>query len=244
NWKQADAPWSFKFQRWILERQNRKVTINGNWPGQPEHCLTFDNPCLTESEIAAGKLARADASKFNDPIDFCFVGRLEDAKGVDIIIDAFLNLEPESGATVGTMHFVGDGVKRPEYEDRTKDSGIKFKFHGWLPREGVHDIFKRSSAILLPSASEGFPKVIPEAKNYGCVPIISKIKSLIPIISDGENGFILKDRTADQLIHVLNSFLSMTEGAKAKMVEFTDEDIVRYTYKFYNNRIMDEIIGD
>src|SRR5690606_10301011 len=48
NWNQKNPPFGYAVQRWMLKNQTRKVTINGTWPKQPKHCLTFENPCLTE----------------------------------------------------------------------------------------------------------------------------------------------------------------------------------------------------
>ena len=46
NWAQENAPLGYALQRKMLKNQARKVTINGKWPEQPKHCLTFENPCL------------------------------------------------------------------------------------------------------------------------------------------------------------------------------------------------------
>src|SRR5690554_227300 len=92
NWNQENPPLGYALQRAMLKRQKRTVTINGRWPKQPKHCLTFENPCLTETERAEG-LEISQNKKFEAPYTFCFVGRLEDAKGVQRIIDAFGKLD-------------------------------------------------------------------------------------------------------------------------------------------------------
>ena len=55
NWKQPNAPWSYRWQRWLLVKQSQWVTINGVWPDQPAHCLSFENPCLTDNEYKEGE---------------------------------------------------------------------------------------------------------------------------------------------------------------------------------------------
>jgi glycosyltransferase involved in cell wall biosynthesis len=42
---------------------------------------------------------------------------------------------------------------------------------------------------LLPSASEGFPKVVAEAACYGTIPVVSNVGS-IPHYITNENGFV------------------------------------------------------
>ena len=88
NWAQENPPLGYAIQRNLLKNQSRKVTINGNWPDQPNHCLTFENPCLTLKEREEG-VKVIEQKKYAPKFTFCFVGRLEDAKGVQRIIDAF-----------------------------------------------------------------------------------------------------------------------------------------------------------
>src|SRR5690606_6991269 len=55
NWNQENPPLGYALQRSMLKAQKRKVTINGKWPNQPKHCLTFENPCLTLEEREEGR---------------------------------------------------------------------------------------------------------------------------------------------------------------------------------------------
>ncbi len=89
NWQQKNAPWSYKMQRWWLQKNiaKCKVTINGFWDDQDAHCFSFENPCLTHEDIVNGK-RQAELKNFNEPFVFCFVGRLEAAKGMHRIIKA------------------------------------------------------------------------------------------------------------------------------------------------------------
>src|SRR5690606_8108280 len=80
NWKQEHAPFAYQFQRWLLKSQKRLVTINGRWPDQPKHCLSFENPCLTDVELHSGKLCRTSKA-LPKRKSFCFVGRLDASKG-------------------------------------------------------------------------------------------------------------------------------------------------------------------
>src|SRR5690606_41947831 len=63
NWKQKDAPVAYRFQTWLLERQSRPVTINGRWPNQPKHCLSYENPCLTKQELDEGQRSEEHTSE-------------------------------------------------------------------------------------------------------------------------------------------------------------------------------------
>jgi len=168
NWKQEHAPLAYRFQRWLLKNQKRKVTINGTWPAQPKHCITFENPCITHEELQKGINVIENKNYNNTHVTFCFVGRLEKEKGIDILIKSFARLSAIEKSKIDAIHVVGSGENMNVYKQMTANSNLNFVFHGFLSRSKVHDIYKVSHAIILPSASEGFPKVISEAMNYGC----------------------------------------------------------------------------
>lgn len=188
NWNQQNPPLSYRIQRWWLKKNIAKcnVTINGFWSGQPKHCHSFENPCLTQEDIKKGKEI-AQTKTFDQSYIFSFVGRLEDAKGVSRIIEALKEVPAEK---IKEVHFVGNGNKTEQYIKQASFLGNKVFFHGFLGKNGVHDILAESHFFLLPStASEGFPKVIAEAACYGTIPIVSDVGSITHYIN-ASNGFI------------------------------------------------------
>ncbi|MFH4964319.1 glycosyltransferase [Gaetbulibacter sp. M235] len=242
NWKQHNAPLAYSFQRWLLKKQKRTVTINGRWPDQPNHCLTFENPCLTEDEISQGQTIMRNKDLTKQAISFCFVGRLEEAKGLDLIIETFKKLSSEEKLKVKTVHIVGNGKAKQEYKNKVLDSGIDFKFHGFLSRAAVHDIYKKSHVILLPSASEGFPKVIAEAMNYGCIPIVSDISSLGHYIKNNENGFLLKQLNVSSLKNCISAIFILKPHEYLNIKTTSLEFIEQFSYSYYNKHLLNEIL--
>ena len=189
NWSDKDVPLGYKFQKWWLRQNYLKcyVTINGIWPEQPLHCLSFENPCITESEQLIGqKLLKS--KEFSYPLTGIFVGRLESWKGVDRIIESFYELERKG---IKKFHFVGGGNKINTYKNHVEKMNLSMKvvFHNYLDRDYISQLLIESHVILLPSDNEGFPKVIAEAANYGCVPIVSNVSAIPHYINDS-NGFL------------------------------------------------------
>lgn len=176
NWMQPDMPFSYRLQKWLLEKaQKRAVTINGQWLRQPRHVHTFENPCLSANELPVfNELGLA--KKWQKPYTGCFVGRTEDAKGVHRLVE-LLNSEGTE-KTIASFHFVGDGPKLMDYREQLKPSKVRIFFHGFCSREKTFSIYAQSNLFLLPSNSEGFPKVIAEAAAFGCVPIASDVSSI------------------------------------------------------------------
>jgi len=241
-WNQKHPPLGYRLQRFMLKHQKRKVTINGQWKNQPEHCLTFENPCLTDEDIAA----RAEIIKnksFNGPLSFCFVGRLEHEKGVEPIIKAFTLMTKEEKDKIGTVHLVGSGKMDSYFKDMSHNSGVHFVFHGALSREAVFKIYKQSNVFLLPTtASEGFPKVIAEAMNFGCIPLVSDISSISHYIKHGLHGFLLNPVTVDALVKLLLDVIALSNEDYKHMLGKQEQLLYSFTFSHCNVRIQTEIL--
>ncbi|MDN3725301.1 glycosyltransferase [Aequorivita sp. SDUM287046] len=238
NWNQTQPPLGYALQRWMLKNQSRKVTINGSWPNQPEHCLTFENPCLTEKERKEGLLITKEKS-FELPFTFCFVGRLEDAKGVQRIIDAFGALDSLENLKV--IHFIGNGVKMDSYKAQCKALNLPVIFHGFLNRDEVFHIYREAQFILLPSDSEGFPKVIAEGMNFGCIPIVSDISSIGQYVN-GMNGFLINPINEFRLRELLQIVLSKNTNNLYKMASDCYLGASKFTFPYYISKVQKKII--
>jgi glycosyltransferase involved in cell wall biosynthesis len=199
--------WSYRFQRWWLKRNfaRCKVTINGSVRHQPKHCFSFENPCLTDKDVAVGKKIQ-NSKTFTAPFNLVFAGRLEDAKGILRIIEALASVNLN---LVGRIDFIGDGPKRKEYENLCSFLGKKARFHGFLGSTEVHKLLSEGHFLLLPSDSEGFPKVIAEAACYGCLPVVSDVGSIGDYVKNETNGFIWKKDGPIRFSTVLESALTL-----------------------------------
>jgi glycosyltransferase involved in cell wall biosynthesis len=221
--------------------QKRKVTINGIWPNQPKHHLSFENPCLTKADIVLGKKIRQE-KVLSEKISFCFVGRLEKEKGVERIIKAFNRIEDKT--CIGTVHLVGEGQEMNYFKELGKKSNIDFVFHGALARKEVFEIYKKSDVFLLPTtASEGFPKVIAEAMNFGCIPLVSNISAIGHYIENEKQGVLLDPVTTDNLIIKINNILNIDQLKYRKLLNGFDDVVVKFTFSYYNSRIKNQILN-
>lgn len=242
NWVQENPPAGYAFQRWWLKNnfQKSKVTVNGKWPGQEPHVLSFENPCITDAELAEAK-AVAAAKSFREKLTICMVGRIEEEKGVGRILEALRRLPKDF--PLHKIYFVGDGPGRAGFEKQAATTGFDCVFTGTMNRDNLNRIYTESHIFCLPStASEGFPKVIAEAAAFGCVPLVSSISSIGQYIQDGINGAVLKSTDAAGLIEKLQKLEQDREELSrlsVNVVSLAD----KFTYSHYNNRIKDDILG-
>lgn len=238
NWNQENPPFGYSMQRKMLKNQWRKVTINGRWDTQPANCYTFENPCLTLAERDEG-IQVIKQKIYAPPFTFCFVGRLDDAKGVQRIIDAFSEIDR---SFIKMIHFIGNGDRLEAYKAQCAEKKLPVSFHGFLPREKVFDIYRESNFLVLPStASEGFPKVIAEGMNFGCIPIVSNVSSIGQYINAG-NGYIISPITAAGLKQIINEIRKEPKSNLEHKATQGYAVASKFTFVHYNNRILKDIL--
>jgi len=240
NWNMKNPPLSYSFQKWWLNSnfQKSKVTINGQWEGQKNHVLNFQNPCLDNAELIRAKKI-GEEKKFNGKLIFCFVGTLTKNKGVDVILEALKKIKhPED---IKEVLMVGDSSEREKYELIAKKINLKITFKGPLKRDELENIYEVSHLIMLPSQSEGFPKVIAEASAYGCVPIVSDVSSINQYYHD-MNGFLLKKINEDELAQKIDSALEDRINLK-KMSSNCVKVAELFTFENYMKNLKEKILS-
>lgn len=220
---------SYRIQRWWLGRglARAAVTVNGRWPDQPAWVHTFDNPTLTDDEIARGRAA-AEAKPVGPPWRVVFSGRLERPKGADVAVDTVLELR-RRGLDV-SLDLVGDGPLRSWVEAKAaEDTTGSIRLHGWLRRDQLEEFLAQGQVMLLPTtASEGFPKVLAEAMAFGCVPVTSPVSSIGQVL--GSTGGSVVVSAGGSWIGAVSSALG---GEGERLREEGLASVQRFSYSSY-----------
>jgi glycosyltransferase involved in cell wall biosynthesis len=137
-----------------------------------------------------------------------FVGVLERYKAVDVLVEAWRRV---SGSEPLTL--VGDGPLRPLVERLAlEDARVT-----WIPRlaqEEVARALDESTVLLLPSRSEGLPRVAIEALCRGRPVIGTRVGGTPDIVRDGVNGLLVEPEDVDGLSRAIEHVLSDRELAE------------------------------
>ena len=242
DWQLGSKTISYKLQRWLLMKKvPGRVVVAARNEFDPPHILSWENPCLTEKEIHYNKQYGLN-KKFNGKLIFCFVGRLEESKGFPLLLDAFSKLDDIDW--ISKMHCVGEGPKRGMFEKKTERNQTPIIFHGLLNRQALNQIYKESHIIILPSKSEGFPKVLAEASSFGCIPIISPIPCITNYINATKNnGIILNDLSLDEIIKTIMKLdKDRLHLNKISLNAINTSNL--FTYERYNKNIKKTFINE
>ncbi len=178
-----------------------------------------------------------------------YAGFLTENKGVHILLRAFARFREEYHSPDIKLHLAGDGYYRPQLEALCEELEIRRNvvFQGFIgDREKLKKLFMESDLFVLPSMSEGIPKVLLEAMAYG-VPILTTDVGGIPdIILNEVNGLMVPPDSVEELLNRIAAILGdlkfrqkLVEGGYRFIQEHTSEkqakEIVNYLYGNGNN---------
>jgi glycosyltransferase involved in cell wall biosynthesis len=235
DWVTANAPFTYKSQRSLLKkirRKNVRVTINGDALPGDQNIISFENPALYESELSDTNPCK----NFNDKLSVLFVGNLTEAKGISNLLSAFTNSNISNRFL--ELIVVGDGELMPAIRSI---SSRKVKLTGYLNREALQQYYQQCHLLVLPSRSEGFPKVVAEAAAYGCIPVVSDISNISKYIHHNQNGFLMQDISMSGIVYTLNSIAVIDPNTLNEISEKAKLLVALFTYERFIERVKKEI---
>ena len=120
------------------------------------------------------------------------VGRLEEQKNFEHIINQFSNSELE-------IDIVGTGTLMKKLEYLANEKNTKVNFLGQKSYEELIDIYNNYKFYLSASFYEGNPKTILEAMGCGCLVIVSNLKNNKEIVSNKTGILFEFDENLEQI---------------------------------------------
>jgi glycosyltransferase involved in cell wall biosynthesis len=141
-----------------------------------------------------------------------FVGVLERYKAVDLLLMAWPDVVAEVPAARLTL--VGDGTFGPELRRRAEAAGTpQVEFRLPVSQSEVAALLDGCTCLVLPSRSEGLPRVVMEAMARGRAVVASDVGGMRELVVDGETGRIVPPEDVGALAHALAGVLKDREAA-------------------------------
>jgi glycosyltransferase involved in cell wall biosynthesis len=161
--------------------------------------LTSSEPALATRMRVIHHGVRADSELRRPRIDrsaplrIVYVGRLvEQPKRVFDLPRIMEALERRD--VPATLTVVGGGEDRKALESLASPCVERgaIRFAGILSNNEITRELREHDALILTSAYEGFPLAVLEAMAWGCIPVVTAIRSGIPeLVRDGDNGYVV-----------------------------------------------------
>ncbi len=164
------------------------------------------------------------------PIQFLFVGRIMQEKGVDEYFAAIKRIKQDYPSV--EFHFIG--WYEDDYEEQVKalESAGFIHFHGF--QLNVKPFIEKAHCIVLPSWHEGMSNTLLEASAM-CRPIITnRIYGCMEAVEEGVNGFLCEKQSVESLYNALKAFTelphdeknAMGQAGRVRMKAMFDKDMV------------------
>lgn len=156
------------------------------------------------------------------------MGRLSKEKGYEDILKVVKELSLKREIH---LDIIGDGDEWDALHTLTKELEIEpfVTFHGNTVGTKKENILLNTSVFITTSHYESFGLVLLEAMSYG-IPCISfdSAKGSLEIIEDGKNGYLIKERSIQQMADKIDKLLTKTTKVMQNNAIKTAK---RYSYK-------------
>ncbi|MFK7030535.1 glycosyltransferase [Flavobacterium oreochromis] len=207
NWDpKAKQPWTYKLQRWILSNtlltKNMQVLVYGEWPNQTKNIKSFFTATYSEKE----RLEGYSDEKFNEliqkEIKFLFVGTLTLGKRPLYAIQMVEKLL-KLGYTI-SLEIYGDGILKEQLFLYVKEHNLEntIFIKGNQSKENLKEAYLKAHFLILPSESEGWPKVVAEAMFWGTIPLASRVSCVSNMLNNNERGILLNWNLEEDIQHI------------------------------------------
>lgn len=142
-------------------------------------------------------------------VEILSIGRLEQEKNYGALIEAIAALENSD------LHLtlIGKGRQQEALIALAKEKTVSLSVIPPMPYDKLTTAYQAADIFVLPSFSEGQPKVLLEAMACGLPCIVTPCAGMKAIITDSETGWVTKGFSASDIADTLGSLLSETKRA-------------------------------
>ena len=196
---------------------------------------------VVQTGVDADFFSPATIASSSATFKVCFVGRLEFAKGVGYLLEAWKRLR------LPRAELVLVGELKPQIEPMLKNyGGPSVSLTGFLPPQQVAQRYRESNLFIQPSPNEGLAQVLLEAMASGLPVVATDRTGAADCITDGREGWKIPARSVDALADaILWCYRHPAETqAMGRLARARIES--QFTLEHYNRRVLalyQEIVG-
>ena len=147
------------------------------------------------------------AKPASDFFEILCVGRLTQAKGQHVLIDAVDQLTRQ-GRRV-KLRLVGDGPDGPSLRERAKrlENPSIVVFEGAVNQDNIRALYEAADIFCLPSLAEGIPVVLMEAMAMEIPCVTTHITGIPELIRSGTEGLLVAPSDLEGLVKALETLM-------------------------------------
>lgn len=148
--------------------------------------------------------------KQNECVRILSVSRLTPRKGLRYLIQAMKILAEKDISQKIKLWVVGDGDEKNALEQLANELSIShtIKFLGRISHENLAPYYSEADIFCLPSLNEGMSNTVLEALATGMPIVATKTGGTEELVRDGENGFFVAQKSAQDLAEKLKRLIN------------------------------------
>jgi glycosyltransferase involved in cell wall biosynthesis len=176
------------------------ITNSRHWAKRLTDICGIVDPVVIAGGLNMSKFPplKSPENRFHEPVKIVSVSELTHRKGVDVLIDAFINVRERFEKC--ELHILGDGDMSDtlhKQAERLGGDSSSIVFHGAV--SFPYNEFSDYDLFSIPSRSDNYPVAIIEAM-LGGLPVVGTDAGGIPeMIKDGQCGVVVEPESAESL---------------------------------------------
>lgn len=192
-----------RFRHFMFYSQSQVELFARDYPAKDRFCL----------RMPLKDFGRPSHGRLSPKVTFLFFGLIRDYKRLDLFLEAAAKCSGEKARFI-----VAGRCDNPQkYQlmaQKVADVTCRFDF---IPDSEVPDYFADADFLVLPYADSTQSGPLLIALNYATPVIASSLPAFRDFITDGEDGFIMAQHSADCLAGIFNKILTLTKEQRSCM---------------------------
>lgn len=150
-----------------------------------------------------------------------FAGRMEKLKGIDILLQAWKQIETTWDTDAPKLLICGNGPMEEWCRQFVRENNLKsVEMLGYVSNEKVKKIMAESMALILPTQCyEGFPMTILEAYSVGTPVLGSDIGNVGSLIEEGITGYRFN---GDDMISIMQAVEYLENNTCSHIIDYSN----------------------
>ncbi len=199
-----------KVFNWVFQKDTLQVVLASAFKKdllqlKPKH---IKEVLVTTTAIDKSQILKAEDRTDVNPIKVLFLGRIQDLKGIEELIEVIIQLKEQEQLSNFKFSIVGHENKTGytnSLKEKLKQNNIsqEASFLGRITGEEKFKLYASHDIYVLPSYTEGCPNSLLEALASGLFCITTRVGALQDLIVPKQNGLFVDERNTESLLYAL-----------------------------------------